>query len=127
MIVDNVVRMEVADNPLRSLKFLSVYLLLLEHLLLILSLLILQMILSLIHHIINILRLLIHSPSVINLHRLELVLVLVHQQVHFSVLLDLHPHLLDLCGYLTLQVVLQLARLLNVLCVSLDLLLDFSE
>ena len=127
MVLDLIVCMEVADHSLSGLELFAVCLLLLEHLLFILSPLVLQVLLSLLHHIINVLRLLVHCPPVVNFCRLKPILIVIHYNIDLTVLLYLHSHLFDLINYRTLKIVLKFIRLFDVLSGSLDLGLDFSE
>lgn len=127
MVGDYVVGVKGANDLLSGLELLPVVILFLEHLLLILLALVGEMLESLLDRVVNVFGLLVHSPPAVNLGRLELVLVLVHQLVDLSVLLYLHPHFLYLCGHLSLQVVLQLTCLLDVLSHLLYLLLDLSK
>ena len=95
MIINNVVGMEVTNQSLRGLKLLPVGLLLLEHLLLILSSLVLKLLLSLLYHIINVFWSFVDCPSVVNFSRLESILVLIHKNINLSVFLDLNFDLLN--------------------------------
>ena len=93
--------MEVADYPLSGLELLPIGLLFLEHLFLILHPLILQVLLPFLHHIINILGLLIHCPPIINLRRLKPILIIIHHNINLPILLYLHAHLLNLINHRT--------------------------
>jgi len=89
--------MKVADYSLSSFKFLSINLLLLEHLFLIFGSLIFQQLFSFLNHIVNIFGFFVHCPPVINLWWLKFVLIIVHQSINFAVLFYLHSHLFNLC------------------------------
>lgn len=119
--------MEVTNYSLSRLKLLSINLLLLEHLFLIFSSFIFQQLFPLFHHIINILWFFIHSPSVINLRRLEFVLVVIHQCVNLTILFYLNSHFFNLCYYTALKVVFELTALLNILRGTFYFLLNLSE
>jgi hypothetical protein len=96
VVFDLVVGMEIADDSFSGLEFFAVGFLLLEQFFFILGAFIFQVFLSFLNHIINVLRLFVNSPSLVNFTFFESVLVLVHNHVNFAVPFYLNSHLLDL-------------------------------
>lgn len=127
MVTDDIVRMESSYNFLGGLESLSVWLLLLEHFLLVSFTLVSKMLNSLRDHVIDILWLFVYWPTVLYLNWLEFVLVLVHKLIYLAVLFNLYSHLLNLCCRLTVQIVFKLTCLLNVCCHSFYFLLNLFE
>lgn len=127
MIVDRIVCMEVTDYSLSCFKFLSINLLLLEHLFLIFGSFIFQQFFSLFNNVINILGFFIHSPSVVNLWRFEFVLIIVHQSINLPVLFYLYSHFFNLCNYTAVKIVFKLTSFLNILSGSFYFLLNLSK
>lgn len=88
--------MEVTHYFLGMLERLAICLLLLQHLLLVFKFLFLDKLQSLMRRIIEVLGLLVHCPTILDLLRLELEMVVLHHYVHLRILVHLHLHLLDL-------------------------------
>lgn len=119
--------MEITNDSFCGLEFLSVFFLLLEHLLFIFGSFTFEQFFSLVDHVVNIFGFFIHSPSVVNLTGFELVLIIIHQSIYLTILFYFYSHFFYFCYHLAFKIIFKFTGLLNILGCAFDFLLNFSE